>query len=272
MLPSVLFTAAMFDMPQWAVTQIANMQKQFLWRNATATDVSRHKMNPALVYTPRQAGSVGLASVPIACKTQRVKQTMLWLVQRKDEYFEAWKTWMFRAAKETWQQGISPRAPLRRRINEGIRTPGNVLQQLMGEWVRSQGERTADQVLEYQREMETLELKITSWQVKDEWLLELPRPLPKPQLELMEEETRFWPTYGWSNNPYIVDTAGKVPSFRGLNPARFRSSTFGERGRQLTRCGSQSAEQWASASQTEALEFSNLDERAGSGGRRTAQG
>jgi hypothetical protein len=212
MLPSVLFTAAMFDMPQWAVTQIANMQKQFLWRNATATDVSRHKMNPALVYTPRQAGSVGLASVPIACKTQRVKQTMLWLVQRKDEYFEAWKTWMFRAAKETWQQGISPRAPLRRRIEEGLRTPGNVLQQLMGEWVRSQGERTADQVLEYQREMETLELKITSWQVKDEWLLELPRPLPKPQLELTEEETRFWPTYGWSNNPYIVDTAGKVLS------------------------------------------------------------
>jgi hypothetical protein len=91
MLPSVLFTAVAFDMPPWADKQIRNMQKQFLWRHSTSTESSRHKMNPALLFTPRQAGGVGLASVKLACTTQRAKDTIQWLVQRKDRYYSAWR-------------------------------------------------------------------------------------------------------------------------------------------------------------------------------------
>eukprot|EP00644_Phytophthora_capsici_P003452 jgi/Phyca11/8807/fgenesh1_pm.PHYCAscaffold_31_\ len=48
MLPAVLFTAAVFEMPQWADQQLCNLQKQFLWRHSTATEASRHKMSPGL--------------------------------------------------------------------------------------------------------------------------------------------------------------------------------------------------------------------------------
>jgi hypothetical protein len=63
-------------MPSWADKQTRNLQKQFLWRHSTSTESSRHKMNPALLFTPRQAGGVGLASVKLACTTQRAKHTI----------------------------------------------------------------------------------------------------------------------------------------------------------------------------------------------------
>ena len=49
----------------------------------------RHKIDPALLHTPKQAGGVGLASIFITCKTQRVKYAILWLAQRKDIYIMA---------------------------------------------------------------------------------------------------------------------------------------------------------------------------------------
>ncbi|KAE9313201.1 hypothetical protein PF008_g19794 [Phytophthora fragariae] len=91
MLPSVLFTAAAFELPTWASRQIRNLQKQFLWRHSTSTDASRNKINPSLLFTPKQAGGVGLASVEIACKTQQAKHTVQWLIQRHDDYYTAWR-------------------------------------------------------------------------------------------------------------------------------------------------------------------------------------
>ena len=61
-LPSVLFTVAVFDLPEWARREIRNLYKQFLWTHATSTDASRHKINPGLLFTPKQAG--GLAWPP----------------------------------------------------------------------------------------------------------------------------------------------------------------------------------------------------------------
>jgi hypothetical protein len=72
MLPSILFTAAIFDTPQWAAKQLRNLQKQFLWRQSVAVDTSRHKMNPGLIFTPKQAGGLGLVSIELATKVQRV--------------------------------------------------------------------------------------------------------------------------------------------------------------------------------------------------------
>ena len=87
MLPAILFTSAVFELPTWAKWQLRNLQKQFLWHYSTSTDNTRHKINPALLHTPKQAGGVGLASILIACKTQRVKQAILWLTQRHDIFF-----------------------------------------------------------------------------------------------------------------------------------------------------------------------------------------
>ena len=40
-------------------------------------------MNPALLYTPKRAGWVAVASIRIACKTQRMKLAILWLPNAK---------------------------------------------------------------------------------------------------------------------------------------------------------------------------------------------
>jgi hypothetical protein len=99
MLPAVLFTAAAIAIPPWASKQIRNLQKQFLWRHSTSTEASRHKLNPGLLFTPKQAGGVGLSSVEIACKTQQVKHTVQRLIQRHDRYYRAWRAWFFRGAR-----------------------------------------------------------------------------------------------------------------------------------------------------------------------------
>jgi hypothetical protein len=80
MLPAILFTVAVFNMPNWAVKQLVSIQKQFLWQHATGTQTSRHKINHGLVFTPKSAGGVGMASILLACKTERVKHVMVWLI------------------------------------------------------------------------------------------------------------------------------------------------------------------------------------------------
>ena len=108
MLPSVLFTAAVFVLQKWADQQLQGLQKQFLWLHSTSIEASRHKINPALLHTPKQARGVGLASILIACKSQRVKHAILWLTQRKDLYFSIWQAWLLRGTPPTATVGISP--------------------------------------------------------------------------------------------------------------------------------------------------------------------
>jgi exonuclease III len=151
MLPSVLFTAAVFDMPNWAVKQLVNMQKQFLWQHATGTEPSRHKINPGLVHAPKAAGGVGLASIPLACKTQRVKHAMIWLIQKKDRYFAAWRAWMFRGAHQEIHAGLTPRQTIARQPNRRSQTSGTQLMQLLGEWIQPRRSSTGEQIEQYGR-------------------------------------------------------------------------------------------------------------------------
>ena len=69
MLPAVLFTAAVFRVPQWAKKELHNLQKQSLWQRSTSTAGSRQKVNPGLLYTPRGAGELGLISFDVAIST-----------------------------------------------------------------------------------------------------------------------------------------------------------------------------------------------------------
>jgi len=67
MLPSVLFTAATFNMPKWTDEQRRNIQKQFLWRRTTTSvEKSRHKMNLGLILAPREAGGLGVTAISLA--------------------------------------------------------------------------------------------------------------------------------------------------------------------------------------------------------------
>ena len=89
MLPAVLFTAAVFRLPQWKRSELHNMQKQFVLEHSTSTDSSRHKANPGLLYTPREAGGIGLVSIDVAICTQNLKHAMKWLIMKRDRYFYA---------------------------------------------------------------------------------------------------------------------------------------------------------------------------------------
>ncbi|KAE8879115.1 hypothetical protein PF005_g29633 [Phytophthora fragariae] len=75
------------------------------------------------------------------------------------------------------------------------RTPGNELQQLIGEWVQPGEDISAEQILQYQKKMEDYELEALSWFRKDEWILELPTELPPQMLTMTTEGEQFWPTY-----------------------------------------------------------------------------
>ncbi|KAL3671133.1 hypothetical protein V7S43_004315 [Phytophthora oleae] len=191
MLPSVLFTAAVFDMPKLVETQLYNIQRNFLWQR------SRHKINPDLLYTPKLAGGVKLASIVLACKTQKMKHAILWLTQRKDHYLAAWKAWAFRGATVNWKDGISPQPEWKRQPEQSKCTPGNVLQQMIGSWIGPKQEHSEDENLRKKNQMKMLAQTAISWATAEEWVLELGRPINLTSPEMTAEEAAFWPSYQW---------------------------------------------------------------------------
>jgi hypothetical protein len=209
MLPSALFTAAAFEMPKWAEKEMRNLQKQFLWRHTTSTDPSRHKVNPGLLFTPKQAGGVGLASVDIACKTQRAKHTLLWLIQRHDRYYDAWHAWVFRGATHPWATGVSPRGGGSRLVKENHQAPGNTLQILIGRWLEPLASTPEQQQLRAQ-ELRNQEQEAISWTTGGIWRIEIQGELPGAGVERTTAGHSFWPTYYWNDNPEIVDEVGNM--------------------------------------------------------------
>ncbi|CAI5719351.1 unnamed protein product [Peronospora destructor] len=222
----VLFTAAVFEMPPWAEQQLRNLQKQFLWHHSTSTEASRHKVNPALLFTPKQAGGVGLASILIACKTQRVKHAILWLTQRKDIYFLAWQAWAFRGATQDWTEGVSPRQQSGWQLSKERRTPGNTLQQLIGPLLLPTLPDPEGRQQQYTTELDSLASEAISWTTTEEWVVELSRPLRHLPRAMTPEEEAFWPAYSWAENPWIVDLQGNVLTSRQY--AKLRPCTITE--------------------------------------------
>ena len=74
--PAVLFTAAVFDILDRARIELTKLYKRFMWQHASETEVSRHKINPGLLVTTKQAGGVGLASFDVVIKIQRMKHAL----------------------------------------------------------------------------------------------------------------------------------------------------------------------------------------------------
>jgi hypothetical protein len=86
MLPSVLFTAAAFDMPMGSYTNSKHPTAVFV-EEIDEREASRHNMTPELIFTPKKAGGVGVTSVSLTCQTQRAKHTIQWLIQKRDINF-----------------------------------------------------------------------------------------------------------------------------------------------------------------------------------------
>ena len=208
MLPSVLFTAAVFDIPAWAEKQLRNLQKQFLWNCSTSTEDTRHKVNPALLHTPKPAGGVGLASIVIACKTQRLKHAILWLTQRKDIYYSAWQAWFFGWTSCTGPAIISPLDVRSPRRSHSRRHTGKKFLQLLQPWLVPSLPDLASRKQRYMEELASLSSTAISWSTSAEWIVQLSRPLSRCSRAMTVEEQTFWPTYCWADNPWILDRQG----------------------------------------------------------------
>ena len=158
--------------------------------------------------TPKKAGGVGLASILIACNTQRVKHVMMWLTQRKDIYFSAWQDWAFRSATRSWTAGISPLLERQHLLLQSRRTSGNNLQRLLVPWVSPSLPDPVRRKQQYMAELESLSSTAISGTTLEEWVVELSRPLPSYSRATTTEERIFWPTYSWADNPCGEDIRG----------------------------------------------------------------
>jgi hypothetical protein len=75
---------------------------------------------------------------------------------------------------------------------------------IVGEWIQPLTERTEEEIIQYQFDLEEMATEAVRWSVDGEWLVELPRELPTRQLAWTKEDERFWSTYLWSENPWLV--------------------------------------------------------------------
>ena len=219
-LPSLLFTASVFEIPSWAMIEVNNLYKQFLWAHATTTDKSRHKVNPGLLFTPKLAGGIGLADVSVAVNTQRTKHALLWLTQRSDRYFSAWRQWAYRGLAHAAEHLVSPVQAGRRQPPHMSRSPGREVNQTLGEWLaptQDQVARVSSWVVAHSASL--LE-RATSWWEGDEFVLSYSSPFPTRRLgvgEMPDEIQRFWSTFNWSANPWIRDYRGGIMTRRAYD-------------------------------------------------------
>ena len=128
MLPAVLFTAAVFRLPQWARAEIHNIQNQLMWQHYTSTGSCRYKFNSGLLYTRRGSGGIGLVSIEVAICTQNLKHAIKWLIMKRDRYFYAWKAWTFQDIEYASYWSISP-ALAKPGRNNTLRAPIRISEQ-----------------------------------------------------------------------------------------------------------------------------------------------
>ena len=211
-LPAVLFTAAVFDIPAWASSELDKLYRQFLWQHASDVEVRRHKINPGLLVTPAQAGGVGIASFQVAIKTQRTKHALKWLLNAPDKYSAAWRSTTILAASS-----VSALVPALHR-DSGVGRPlrqrhkrDHVVHDLEGFLAP-----TLDQVSALRSRVETHHARLvgeaTSWWVGRQWVLRYREDFPDAGYADTPREMAigsFWDRFHWNDNPWIVDINGK---------------------------------------------------------------
>ncbi|KAE9150622.1 hypothetical protein PF006_g5001 [Phytophthora fragariae] len=187
------------------------MQKQFLWRRQLKDDPSRHKFTPSLIFTPKNAGGLGLIAIPVAIQAQRVKVSMLWLLSKKDIYCEAWFAWMGFHDEEP---AVTPRRNSKGRCPAAWSDRRRLFQmEVCTELAPTEAEQHERQKLAavfvprlaavagknprsatYQpRSREPIIVEVDLNDIP-------PRQLESPELKA------FWGTFTWADNPWIPDS------------------------------------------------------------------
>uniref|UniRef100_M4B8A9 RxLR effector candidate protein n=1 Tax=Hyaloperonospora arabidopsidis (strain Emoy2) TaxID=559515 RepID=M4B8A9_HYAAE len=201
-----------FDIPIWAEKELHNLFKQFLWAHATSTDV-RHTVNPRQLVTPRHARGIGLVDVTVAVKTQRTKHALIWLTQRSDKYFAAWRSWAFRGLKRVHAWQVNP-AMLKQHAATRLRNiPGMELQRTIENWLAP----TPDQLHQLTKWVATHSAGLLDWAVSwwdgDEFIISYSAKFPDRSMgtgDMPAEIRSFWATFNWSDDPWIRDQSGNM--------------------------------------------------------------
>jgi hypothetical protein len=79
--------------------------------------------------------------------------------------------------------------------------PGDSLQDLIGAWVVQTNEADEETTTQYTAALEELAREAISWSTHEEWVVEIQHSLPQSMRVWTTEETEFWPTYMWTDNP-----------------------------------------------------------------------
>jgi hypothetical protein len=85
---------------------------------------------------------------------------------------------------------------------------------------------TAEQIQKYSADMDELACESISWTRPGEWILELSKELPPARLAMTKEEKRFWPTFEWNENPWMVDKEGHMLAAKKF--ARIQACTIAQ--------------------------------------------
>ncbi|OWZ07213.1 RxLR effector protein [Phytophthora megakarya] len=244
-MPALLFTAKWFPPPQEVLTQLINMQKQFVWRRQMKDDPSRHKMTPQLIFTPRRAGGLGLIDIPVAIQTQRVNSIMIWLISARDRYQQAWRYLSGLLVGTVEEPAVTPRRSLRkRRVGPSAALERNSRREV--------GELLAPAVTEEVALIDYVRMYLPG--LIDTAAAHTPQPMLQPaagdtiQVEadftsiphhklLSPEYEAFWGTFAWAENPWIPELAApflsrakydklQVTSIKGLGIVRKGITTY----------------------------------------------
>jgi hypothetical protein len=92
--------------------------------------------------------------------------------------------------------------------------PGDSLQDLIGAWVVQTNEADEETTTQYTAALEELAREAISWSTDEEWVVELQHPLPQSMRVWTMEDTEFWPTYMWTDNPGVTDHSGGMLTSR----------------------------------------------------------
>ena len=145
-----------------------------------------------MIYTPRNSGGIGLVSVPVAIKIQRVKHAILALTRPEDVYLPAWVSWHTHGAPH---KTVSPhRSGVKRIVSSSSEQYPNLFYELGCTLQPDIAQKEA--ILARVREhLPTLRSSSTSWWEANDWVLHLSEPLPCRPLgvEVWPQEIEdFW--------------------------------------------------------------------------------
>ena len=96
-----------------------------------------------------------------------------------------------------------------RRLAPGQQTPENKLLHLFGPWMAPTSVNQEARRYDFSEGYRSMTNTAIRWYIPEEWVSKHAQPIPTHANLLTPEDEHFWPTYAWTDNPWIVDQYGK---------------------------------------------------------------